>query len=112
LPDVNVLGSRESILFFFFAVLSMALMGLFFFMPLFAAFQAHVCSRKIVTPEGKVIKSFDDIEDGKCYICCGAEPLKTDLRNRFYILSLLPLSLTHSLSLSLSLSLSMICLRE
>lgn len=33
---------------------------------------------KVVTPDGKQIKSMDDFEDGKPYICCGAEPLKKD----------------------------------
>eukprot|EP01102_Stenamoeba_stenopodia_P000844 TRINITY_DN10794_c0_g1_i1.p2 TRINITY_DN10794_c0_g1~~TRINITY_DN10794_c0_g1_i1.p2 ORF type:complete len:270 (-),score=65.42 TRINITY_DN10794_c0_g1_i1:1118-1927(-) len=33
---------------------------------------------KVVTPDGKQIKTMDDFEDGKPYICCGAEPLKKD----------------------------------
>jgi len=31
--------------------------------------------RKLVTPDGHIVKSFDDIVDGGSYICCGAEPM-------------------------------------
>jgi len=39
---------------------------------------------KVVTPDGKQIKSMDDFEDGKPYICCGAEPLKKDQSELLY----------------------------
>eukprot|EP01112_Ceratiomyxa_fruticulosa_P002367 TRINITY_DN1248_c0_g3_i2.p1 TRINITY_DN1248_c0_g3~~TRINITY_DN1248_c0_g3_i2.p1 ORF type:complete len:267 (+),score=56.08 TRINITY_DN1248_c0_g3_i2:248-1048(+) len=35
--------------------------------------------RKVYTPEGRPIKTLEEIEDGKKYVCCGAEPFNREL---------------------------------